>query len=189
MPGRRGVSPVRRSRSDPGDRHVVAGGGYARKRLTGLTPGASITVTVTVTIGAGGTAGTTGGAAPTNGAASSFAGSGFTTVSATGGVINPLNSPTSPGLGMAPTRIEEPNGGTVIHCLSRISDEVEQGIGPDDLPILGAFETKRNSLSLLIGDRARLCLNVIPARDFDEIFGYSRPRDIEPSVYAGWRLP
>lgn len=99
MPGRRGVSPVRRSRSDPGDRHVVAGGGYARKRLTGLTPGASITVTVTVTIGAGGTAGTTGGAAPTNGAASSFAGSGFTTVSATGGVINPLNSPTSPGLG------------------------------------------------------------------------------------------
>ena len=72
-----------------------SGGGYARKRLTGLTPGASITVTV----GAGGTAGTTAGAAPTNGAASSFAGSGFTTVSATGGVINPLNSPASPGLG------------------------------------------------------------------------------------------
>ena len=72
-----------------------SGGGYARKRLTGLTPGA----TCTVTVGAGGTAGTTAGAAPTNGAASSFAGSGFTTVSATGGVINPLNSPTSPGLG------------------------------------------------------------------------------------------
>ena len=72
-----------------------AGGGYARKRVAGLTPGA----TITVTIGAGGTAGTTTPAAPGAGGASSFAGSGFTTVGAAGGAVNALGTTSVPGLG------------------------------------------------------------------------------------------
>jgi hypothetical protein len=68
------------------------GGGYARKRITGLTPGASIAVT----IGAGGRAGTTS-LGPSAGGNSSFG----AYISATGGGINPLNSVASPSLGGA----------------------------------------------------------------------------------------
>jgi len=62
-------------------------GGYARKRVTGLTPGQ----TVAVTVGTGGTAGTTG-VAPTAGGSSSFG----SYVSATGGILNPLATTSSP---------------------------------------------------------------------------------------------
>ena len=72
-----------------------SGGGYARKRLSGLTPGASITVT----IGAGGTAGTTAPAAPGAGGVTSFAGAGFTTVSATGGVVSVSSTTSIPVFG------------------------------------------------------------------------------------------
>jgi len=72
-----------------------SGGGYARKRLSGLTPGASITVT----IGAGGTAGTTTPAAPGAGGTTSFAGAGFTTVSATGGVVSVSSTTSVPVFG------------------------------------------------------------------------------------------
>jgi hypothetical protein len=67
-----------------------SGGGYARKLITGLTPGSSITVTV----GAGGTAGTTG-VAPGAGGASSFG----SYISATGGSLNVLNTPAAPIFG------------------------------------------------------------------------------------------
>jgi hypothetical protein len=59
-----------------------SGGGYARKLVTGLTPGQSIAVTV----GVGGAMGTTAGAVPTAGGTSSFG----TYVSATGGSLNSL---------------------------------------------------------------------------------------------------
>lgn len=72
-----------------------SGGGYARKVVTGLTPGA----TCTVTVGAGGSAGTTAPAAPGAGGVSSFAGSGFATISATGGIVSPLGTTSAPMLG------------------------------------------------------------------------------------------
>jgi len=71
-----------------------SGGGYARKRMIGVTPGA----VATVVIGAGGTAGVSGTTAPGPGGASSFV-LGGTTISATGGVVNPLGTPSAPGLG------------------------------------------------------------------------------------------
>jgi hypothetical protein len=71
-----------------------SGGGYARKKLFGLTPGA----TITVTIGAGGSGGTSG-AAPGAGGSSSVAGSGFSTVSATGGVLATVNTLSNPAFG------------------------------------------------------------------------------------------
>lgn len=67
-----------------------SGGGYSRKRISGLTVGASIAVT----IGNGGTAGTTG-TPPTASGASSFG----SYCSATGEQLNPLNSVGSPALG------------------------------------------------------------------------------------------
>jgi hypothetical protein len=71
-----------------------AGGGYARKRVTGLTPGQSIAVTV----GAGGVAGTTTGGFATPGGTSSFG----PYVSATGGCLNSLATPSSPQNGATP---------------------------------------------------------------------------------------
>jgi len=71
-----------------------SGGGYARKRMTGVTPGA----VATVVIGAGGTAGVSGTTAPGAGGASSFV-LGGTTISATGGVVNPLGVASAPSLG------------------------------------------------------------------------------------------
>jgi len=68
-----------------------SGGGYARKRISGLTPGA----TITVTIGAGGAAGVSGTTAPGAGGASSFG----AYCSATGGVVNPLGTVSVPCLG------------------------------------------------------------------------------------------
>ena len=65
-----------------------SGGGYARRRITGLTGGQ----TISVTVGAGGAAGNTSGAAPSNGSTSSFG----SYVSATGGVLNPLASVANP---------------------------------------------------------------------------------------------
>ncbi len=59
-----------------------SGGGYARKRITGLITGQ----TISVTVGGGGAAGNTGGAAASAGGTSSFG----TYVSATGGSLNPL---------------------------------------------------------------------------------------------------
>jgi hypothetical protein len=70
-----------------------SGGGYAKKRGTDLTVGA----TIAVTIGGGGNAGTAG-VAPTSGGASSFG----SYCSATGGQINPLTSAGSPGWGTSP---------------------------------------------------------------------------------------
>ena len=72
-----------------------SGGGYARKRISGLVPGAVIAVT----IGAGGIAGVTNTAAPGAGGASQFGSGGTIYCSATGGVVNPLGNPTSPMLG------------------------------------------------------------------------------------------
>jgi hypothetical protein len=68
-----------------------SGGGYSRKRISGLTPGA----TIAVTIGAGGTAGVSGTTAPGPGGASSFG----SYCSATGGVVNPLGNVSTPSLG------------------------------------------------------------------------------------------
>lgn len=59
-----------------------SGGGYARKRITGLVPGASITAT----IGTGGAAGTTAPLAPASGTLSSFG----AYITASPGIINPL---------------------------------------------------------------------------------------------------
>jgi len=68
-----------------------SGGGYARKRISGLTPGA----TIAVTVGTGGAAGVSGTTAPGPGGASSFG----TYCSATGGVVNPLGNVAAPTLG------------------------------------------------------------------------------------------
>ncbi len=72
-----------------------AGGGYARKRITGLINGQ----TIPVTVGGGGSAGNTGGAAASAGGTSSFG----TYVSATGGSLNPLASVASPQNGATPS--------------------------------------------------------------------------------------
>jgi hypothetical protein len=76
-----------------------AAGGYAKKLVTGLTPGQ----TIPVTVGAGGVAGTTGGVAAGPGGASTFG----LFVSATGGSLNlqattsaPENGATPPGVGV-----------------------------------------------------------------------------------------
>jgi hypothetical protein len=74
-----------------------SGGGYARKRITGLITGQAIVVTV----GAGGAAGTTGGAGASGGGTSSFG----TYVSATGGSLNPLANTASPQNGATPSGI------------------------------------------------------------------------------------
>lgn len=71
-----------------------SGGGYARKRIAGLTPGQAITITV----GAGGTAGTTGGIGAGAGGTSSFGGF----VSATGGSLNVSASTANPQNGAIP---------------------------------------------------------------------------------------
>lgn len=71
-----------------------SGGGYARKRVTGVLPGQ----TVSVTVGAGGAPGLTSGASPTAGATSSFG----TYVSATGGSLNPLAYWSNPQNGATP---------------------------------------------------------------------------------------
>jgi hypothetical protein len=71
-----------------------SGGGYARKRVTGLITGQVIPVTV----GAGGTAGNTAGAAPSAGGTSSFG----TFVSATGGSLNPQANVANPQNGATP---------------------------------------------------------------------------------------
>ncbi|MDR3536532.1 MAG: hypothetical protein P4L71_08530 [Acetobacteraceae bacterium] len=70
------------------------GGGYARKRISGLTPGQSIPVT----IGVGGAAGSVGGALPSAGGTSSFG----TFVSASGGSLNYLATATNPANGATP---------------------------------------------------------------------------------------
>jgi hypothetical protein len=69
-----------------------AGGGYARKRISGLNAGQ----TIPVTIGSGGIAGTTT-ATPGVGGTSSFG----SYVSATGGGLNPLANLTTPWLGVS----------------------------------------------------------------------------------------
>ena len=74
-----------------------SGGGYAKKRIVGLTPGQQISVT----IGTGGSAGTVAGAAPTAGGTSSFG----SLVSATGGSLNYLATTSSPQNGATPPGI------------------------------------------------------------------------------------
>jgi hypothetical protein len=76
-----------------------SGGGYARKLITGLTPGQIVPVTV----GAGGIGGTTGGVAAGPGGSTSFG----LFVSVTGGSLNylattsaPENGATPPGIGV-----------------------------------------------------------------------------------------
>ena len=71
-----------------------SGGGYARKLVTGLTPGQVISVTV----GAGGTGGTTAGVVAQPGGASNFG----QFVSATGGSLNYLASAAAPENGATP---------------------------------------------------------------------------------------
>lgn len=72
-----------------------SGGGYARKRVTGLITGQ----TIPITVGAGGTAGNTGGVPPSAGGTSSFG----TYVSATGGSLNPLANVANPQNGATPS--------------------------------------------------------------------------------------
>jgi hypothetical protein len=74
-----------------------SGGGYARKRITGLTTGQ----TISVTVGGGGSAGNTSGAPASAGGTSSFG----TYVSATGGSLNPLASTASPQNGATPSGV------------------------------------------------------------------------------------
>jgi hypothetical protein len=71
-----------------------SGGGYARKRVTGLVAGQ----TIPVTVGAGGAGGNTSGGVPTAGGTSSFG----TYVSATGGSLNALASAQDPRNGATP---------------------------------------------------------------------------------------
>ena len=71
-----------------------SGGGYARKRISGLTPGQVIPVVV----GAGGAAGNTSGGPAGAGGTSSFG----TYVSATGGSLNPYSSTANPQNGATP---------------------------------------------------------------------------------------
>jgi hypothetical protein len=71
-----------------------SGGGYARKRITGLSPGQ----TVAVTVGAGGAGGTTSGTAATAGGTSSFG----SYANATGGSLNALATVASPQNGATP---------------------------------------------------------------------------------------
>jgi hypothetical protein len=71
-----------------------AAGGYARKLVTGLTPGQAIPVSV----GAGGVGGSTAGSAPGSGGTSSFG----SFVSATGGSLNYLNTVAQPQFGNTP---------------------------------------------------------------------------------------
>ncbi len=71
-----------------------SGGGYARKRITGLTPGQVINVIV----GGGGLAGRTTGAGASAGGTSNFG----QFVSATGGGVNYLASPSFPQYGATP---------------------------------------------------------------------------------------
>lgn len=72
-------------------------GGYARKLVSGLTPGQIVPVTV----GAGGAAGSTGGAPPGSGGTSSFG----QFVSATGGSLNYLATISAPENGATPAGI------------------------------------------------------------------------------------
>ena len=74
-----------------------SGGGHARKRITGLTPGQQIPVT----IGAGGSAGTPSGTQPTAGGTSSFG----SFVSATGGSLNYLATASAPQNGATPSGV------------------------------------------------------------------------------------
>ncbi len=71
-----------------------AGGGYARKRVTGLVAGQ----TIPITIGTGGAGGTTSGGAPSPGGTSSFG----IYVSATGGSLNGLATMQDPRNGATP---------------------------------------------------------------------------------------
>jgi hypothetical protein len=71
-----------------------AGGGYARRLITGLVPDQ----TVPVTVGLGGTAGTSAGVAARPGGTSSFG----AFVTATGGSLNYLATPASPENGATP---------------------------------------------------------------------------------------
>ena len=71
-----------------------SGGGYARKRITGLSPGQIINVT----IGSGGAGGTTAGNPATAGGTSSFG----SFVSATGGSLNAFASTSGPQNGATP---------------------------------------------------------------------------------------
>jgi hypothetical protein len=73
-----------------------SGGGYSRKRISGLVPGAIIAVTV----GAGGTPGVSSAASPGPGGASQFGSGGTIYCDATGGIVNPLgNAASQPSLG------------------------------------------------------------------------------------------
>ncbi len=71
-----------------------SGGGYARKRITGLSPGQ----TIAVTVGLGGSGGSSGGAGAGPGGTSSFG----TYVSATGGSVNYLATVAEPQNGATP---------------------------------------------------------------------------------------
>lgn len=71
-----------------------SGGGYARRRIQGLTPGQLIPVT----IGAGGAAGRVGGTPAGSGGTTSFG----QYASATGGSLNYLTSPSNPQFGATP---------------------------------------------------------------------------------------
>jgi hypothetical protein len=71
-----------------------SGGGYAKRLVTGLTPGQ----TIPVTVGAGGVAGTTGGVAAGPGGTSTFG----LFVSATGGSLNSLATTSAPENGATP---------------------------------------------------------------------------------------
>lgn len=74
-----------------------SGGGYARKRITGLLAGQVIAVTV----GGGGGGGNTSGGVPSAGGTSSFG----PYVSATGGSLNPLASGSNPQNGATPSGV------------------------------------------------------------------------------------
>jgi len=74
-----------------------SGGGYARRRITGLAPGQAITVTV----GQGGAAGTTSGGPPSAGGTSSFG----PFVSASGGSLNYLATVSQPQNGATPSGV------------------------------------------------------------------------------------
>jgi len=72
-----------------------SGGGYAKKRITDLTPG----TVIPITIGQGGAAGVSNTSAPGSGGNSQFGSGGTIYCSATGGTLNPIGTVGAPYLG------------------------------------------------------------------------------------------
>ena len=98
-----------------------AGGGYARKRVTNLSPGQ----VVAVTVGSGGNGGTTSGVAATGGGTSSFS----SYVSATGGSLNAYATFSSPGNGASPGGVGVNGDVNIVGSCGQAGIQNQGGLG------------------------------------------------------------